>query len=65
MNAQREGLKDFFDFNKSDDLIFSLTKVVTKNMLHPTNAEGCLFTLQSFNTNATTCIVQFQMPFQL
>lgn len=41
MNAHRTGLTDFFNFHKSDDLIFGLTKVVTKNMLNPTNTEGC------------------------
>ncbi|KAJ6644249.1 hypothetical protein Bhyg_09216 [Pseudolycoriella hygida] len=42
MNAQSNGLKDFFDFHKSTDLVFNLTKVVTKNMLNPTNTEDAI-----------------------
>lgn len=45
MNAHRSGLIDFFDFHQSDDLIFSVTKVVTKNMLNPTNTKGCQVSL--------------------
>ncbi|XP_037034693.1 uncharacterized protein C3orf38 homolog isoform X2 [Bradysia coprophila] len=42
MNAHRAGLKDFFDYHKDDDLIFSTAKVVTKNMLQPTDIEDAI-----------------------
>jgi len=42
MDPQHSGLLDFFNFHKSDDLIFSLCKVVTKNMLSPKTAEDAI-----------------------